>query len=366
MHGMRTTESIEQRDEGAPQTLPDDAKWRAVEARDPAMDGRFVYAVSSTGIYCRPSCSSRRPRRDRVRFFSTPSEADREGYRPCKRCRPGERVGLHAAVERARALIDANPEGRHTLADLAREAAASPFHLQRLFREQIGSTPKQYLAIRRAERLKQRLREGDTVSRATYEAGYGSSSRVYEQSTVHLGMTPATYRRGGEGMTISWAIVNSPHGRLLVGATVRGVCAVAIGDRDAPLVEALRHEYPNATLRESSGTIGEWTRAIVRHLEGRSRTLDVPIDVEGTDFQWKVWRALSNIPYGTTRSYAEIAAQIGAPAAARAVARACATNRVAIVIPCHRVVRGDGTLGGYRWGLERKAALLDQERAGGK
>jgi AraC family transcriptional regulator of adaptative response/methylated-DNA-[protein]-cysteine methyltransferase len=346
-------------------TLDVDAAWAAVLARDAQFDGRFVYAVSTTGVYCRPICPSRRPRRENVLFFPAPGTAEAAGFRPCLRCHPrnGEPTTTSAAVERARAHLEANLDSPVTLAELAREVGLSPYHLQRTFKRLTGVSPKEYAAARRAGRLKARLRGGDTVSRATYEAGYGSSSRVYEQSDTHLGMTPATYRRGGLGAHIRSAVVGTSFGRLLVAATERGVCAVMLGDDDESLEAALAEEYPNATVERSPAEIGEWVEAIVRHLEGVEPRLDVPVDVRGTAFQWRVWKALQEIPYGSTRSYREVAAAIGAPSAVRAVAGACARNRVALVVPCHRVLRDDGALSGYRWGRERKRRLLEQERA---
>jgi AraC family transcriptional regulator of adaptative response/methylated-DNA-[protein]-cysteine methyltransferase len=300
-----------------------------------------------------------------VLFFPAPGTAEAAGFRPCRRCRPrnADPTTTSAAVERARAHLDANLDAPVTLAELSRAVGMSPYHLQRTFKRLTGVSPKEYTAARRAERLKARLRGGDTVSRATYEAGYGSSSRVYEQAGRNLGMTPATYRRGGQGAHIRSAVVGTPFGRLLVAATERGVCAVMLGDSDEALEAALAVEYPNATVERSPAGIGAWVEAIVRHLEGTEPRLDVPVDVRGTAFQWRVWKALQEIPYGSTRSYREVAAAIGAPSAVRAVAGACARNRVALVVPCHRVVRDDGAPSGYRWGRERKQRLLEQERA---
>ena len=339
-----------------------EAAWDAVLARDPRSDGQFVYAVASTGVYCRPTCPSRRPLRRNVAFFTTPDDAERSGYRACRRCHPRQaQSAAMRAVEQTRALLDASDDRRVTLDVLARSVGLSPFHLQRTFKRLTGVTPKEYAAGRRSERLKTRLRQGDTVSRATYEAGYGSNSRVYEKAHAQLGMTPATYRRGGRGTHIRYTVVDSALGRLLVGATDRGVCAVTMGDDDATLEAGLRHEYPRATLERTDETLRDWVEAIVHHLEHGS-TLTIPTDVEGTAFQLRVWKALREIPPGKTRSYSEVAASIGAPLAARAVARACASNHVAVLIPCHRVVREGGALGGYRWGLERKKQLLDTER----
>lgn len=347
-----------------PPAVPPDEAWAAVLGRDPLADGRFVYAVSTTGIYCRPVCPSRRPRRENVSFFPDPPAAEAAGYRPCRRCRP-ERQGTSpsvACVERARAYLDARLEETVTLEELGRAAYMSPFHLQRSFKRLLGVTPREYVRARRYELLKARLRAGDTVSRATYEAGFGSGSRVYERSGAELGMTPATYRRGGEGEQIRYSIVPSSLGWLLVALTERGVCAVAMGDTAAELEAGLRREFPRAVL-ERQGDSGAWMEAVVDFVDGATDRLDLPLDLRATAFQQRVWKALREIPAGETRTYGEVAAAIGAPRGARAVAQACASNRVALAIPCHRVVRGDGDPGGYRWGADRKRRLLERERA---
>jgi len=345
--------------------LAPDAAWAAVLRRAPEADGRFVYAVATTRVYCRPVCPSRRPRREHVSFFAGPAEAEAAGYRPCRRCRP-DRGGPSAAaacVERAKAYLDAHLDETVTLERLGRAAYMSPFHLQRSFKRLLGVTPREYVRARRAERLKQRLRAGDTVSRATFEAGYGSGSRVYERAGEELGMTPASYRRGGAGETIRYAIVATTLGRLLVAATARGVCAVAFGESDAELEAELRHEFPRAVLERASDELGAWVAAVVALVEGEVARVDVPLDLRATAFQQRVWKALREIPPGETRTYGEVAKAIGAPGAARAVARACASNRVAVVVPCHRVVpSGSGAgVGGYRWGAERKRRLLERE-----
>jgi AraC family transcriptional regulator of adaptative response/methylated-DNA-[protein]-cysteine methyltransferase len=339
--------------------------WAAVETRDSRFDGRFVYGVASTHIYCRPSCPSRRPNRQGVSFFPGPEEAEREGYRACQRCRPRSAgpTDPERAVERARAWLDDHLDEPVTLAGLGEAVGLSPWHLQRTFKRLTGLTPKEYASARRVERLKSQLRKGDDVTTATYEAGYGSGSRVYEQSDARLGMTPATYRRGGQGTAIRYRVLDSPLGRMLVGATDRGVCAVTFGTSDAELEAGLQREYPNADLRRAEGdeALASWTAAILHHLEGQDPRLALPLDVRATAFQWRVWKALQEIPRGETRSYGEIAASLGRPGSARAVARACASNRVALAVPCHRVVRGDGDPGGYRWGEERKRRLLEME-----
>ena len=341
--------------------IPDrSTAWRAVQQRDRSFDGRFVYAVSSTRIFCRPSCSSRRPSRARVEFFSSPSDAERAGFRACKRCRPAsaEPAAIDRAVARASSYLTQHADEPVTLARLAREVGMSAFHLQRVFKRALGVSPREFRDAERQRLLASRLRQGDTVSRATYEAGFGSSSRVYERS---LGMTPATLRKGGVGQRIQYSIVDCPLGRLLVAYTERGVCAVALGDDDRALERALRGDFPEAEIHAAGSAIHAWIKAIVRSIEGVSNPT-VPLDAQGTAFQWRVWKALQRIPRGTTLSYSAVAREIGQPTAVRAVARACATNPVALVVPCHRVVREDGGLGGYRWGIERKKALLDSER----
>jgi AraC family transcriptional regulator, regulatory protein of adaptative response / methylated-DNA-[protein]-cysteine methyltransferase len=346
--------------------MNDERRWQAVLEREAAMDGRFVYAVRSTGIYCRPTCPSRRPRRDQVVFFTLPAAAEQAGFRACQRCRPStnKRDNPQADVaERACRIIEANLDQAPTLGKLGAQIGVSPFHLQRIFKRATGITPRQYADACRIDRLKARLKQGDTVTTALYEAGYGSSSRLYEQAPKRLGMTPATYQRGGAGAHIHYTITRSPIGQLLVAATKRGICFVSLGDDSAALEASLAGEYPAATLQRDDAMLGEWVDAIVRHLSGEQTQLELPLDVRATAFQWRVWDALLAIPYGSTRTYGEIAAALGQPTAARAVARACATNPVALVVPCHRVVGEGGDLRGYRWGLERKRKLLDQENA---
>jgi AraC family transcriptional regulator, regulatory protein of adaptative response / methylated-DNA-[protein]-cysteine methyltransferase len=363
------TMAAELRSETSPDSLalpPDAEAWRAVEQRDVRYDGRFVYAVLSTRIYCRPSCPSRRPRRDRVAFFGDTSGAEAAGFRACLRCKPGSprtAPGVDA-VARAREYLERHPSRPIPLAELAAHSGLSTYHLQRSFKRLLGVSPKEYHAALRATSFKARLRAGDTVSRATYEAGYGSSSRVYEHADRTLGMTPAAYRRGGAGMHIQYTLGDSPAGRVLVGTTTRGVCAVSLGESDVELVHGLRADFPKATFEAATGKPHAWVTAVLRRVQ-RPRAMAagaIPLDVNGTAFQWQVWKALQAIPSGTRRSYSDVAAAIKRPTAARAVARACASNRVAVVIPCHRVVRESGELGGYRWGIDRKQQLLDGER----
>ncbi|HEU5171603.1 MAG TPA: bifunctional DNA-binding transcriptional regulator/O6-methylguanine-DNA methyltransferase Ada [Gemmatimonadales bacterium] len=341
-----------------------DESWRAVTERDARFDGRLVYAVRTTGVYCRPSCGSRRPRRDNVVFFPAPEAAEAAGFRPCRRCHPRDtRAGGDAdAVLRACRLLDDRLEQPPALRALGAAVGMSPWHLQRRFKQIVGVSPRNYVEARRAERLREGLRKGHTVSRAVYGAGYGSGRPVYERNRGLLGMTPATYRRGGRGVAISWTVAASPLGRLLVAATERGVCAVRLGDADPALEQSLRREFPEADLHRDEGPLAAWVDAILQYLSGAAPRVDVPLDVRATAFQWRVWEALRAIPRGDTRTYGEIARAVGAPRGARAVARACASNPVAIVVPCHRVIRGDGEPGGYRWGVERKKALLEIER----
>ena len=342
----------------------DDARWEAVLARDRNADGQFVYAVSSTGVYCRPSCPSRRPRRDRASFFDTTAAAREAGFRACRRCRPDASIASDPWVEKIRraCVYLSNVEGHPSLATLAARLGGSPYHLQRNFKRLVGVTPREYADACRLSSVKRALKRGGDVTGAMLDAGYGSSSRFYERAAPKLGMPPSIYRRGGVGMQIRYAVVDSPLGKLLVAATARGVCSVAMGASTADLSTALTKEYPAATIAEDAGSLASWTTQIVEHLEGRRPRLDLPLDVQATAFQWQVWNALAGIPYGETRSYGELAASIGRPGAARAVARACATNPVALAIPCHRVVPAGGGTGGYRWGRERKRALLDRER----
>ena len=338
--------------------------WRAARARDARWDGSFVFAVRSTGIYCRPSCPARRPARKQVIFFALPEAAEQAGFRPCRRCQPREAPARNPSLELVRRVcrvIETDLEEPYTLQTLGLHMGVSPGHLQRTFKRLMGITPRQYADARRLDKLKGRLREGQNVTRALYEAGYGSSSRLYEQAAAQLGMTPATYRRGGRGMEIGYTIVKGRLGRLLVAATERGICMVSLGDAAAQLAAALRREYPNATIHREASGVAPWAKTIQKYLRGNQPRLNLPLDVEATAFQRRVWEELRRIPYGDTRSYQEVARAIGQPRAVRAVARACATNPVSVVIPCHRVVRSDGSLGGYRWGLERKQALLATE-----
>src|SRR5881296_275127 len=330
-------------------------RWQAVMARDRRFDGAFVYAVRSTGIYCRPSCGSRKPRRSQVSFFSISEAVEREGFRACRRCHLAAANGSDPTVALVREACRAIAAGQVPPGD--------PRRLARAFKRILGITPRAYAEARRVARFKQELKRRKQVSPALYEAGYGSTSRVYERTHEQLGMTPATYARGGAGVEIVFVTVSTALGRLLVAATDRGVCRVMLGDDAAKLEADLRAEFDAAHVREEKGgKLEGYVAAILSYLEGTEPHLDLPLDIRATAFQRRVWQELKQIPFGETRTYAEVAKAIGQPQATRAVARACATNPTALVIPCHRVVRGDGALGGYRWGAERKKALLEKEQ----
>ncbi|HXX37081.1 MAG TPA: bifunctional DNA-binding transcriptional regulator/O6-methylguanine-DNA methyltransferase Ada [bacterium] len=344
----------------------DDPRWRAVLSRDAGADGAFVFAVRSTGVYCRPSCPARRPRGAQVVFFPTPAEAERDGFRACRRCRPKD---ANTGEEQVRLVRDACryiegrvDDGAVRLAALAAHLGRSPHHIRRVFTRLVGITPRDYADACRLDLVRARLRAQEAVAAALYASGFGSSSRLYERAPKDLGMTPAEYRRGGRGMRIAYTIVSTSLGRLLVAGTARGVCAVCLGADDHVLESALAKEYPAAERRRDDARLGARVVAIVDYLRGGSPHLALPIDIQATAFQRRVWTALQKIPYGETRSYGDVARALGQPSATRAVAQACAANPVALIIPCHRVVRSDGAPGGYRWGVERKRALLRRER----
>lgn len=340
----------------------EEARWAAVLRR--TGDSRFVYAVTSTGVYCRPSCPSRRPRRDRVRFFDAAADAERAGFRACRRCRPASDAmprPIGEAIARACRYLAEHAGETITLSALARLARVTPTHFQRVFKRAVGLSPREYHAACRADRFRGELRAGREVTAALYEAGYGSPSRIYESPPTGRGMAPGAYRRGGAGLAIGFTTTRCPLGWLLVAATARGVCAVKLGDSRTALEAELRREFPAAEVTTKQMLPGEWVGAIVDRVSGALPSADVPIDARGTAFQWRVWRALQDIPMGETRSYADVARAIGRPTAARAVARACATNPVGVVIPCHRVIGSNSETGGYRWGTARKARLLAAE-----
>ncbi|HEV8237789.1 MAG TPA: bifunctional DNA-binding transcriptional regulator/O6-methylguanine-DNA methyltransferase Ada [Thermoanaerobaculia bacterium] len=356
---------------GGQQPLDDEQRWEAVTHRDASFDGRFFLGVLTTGIYCRPSCPARRPLRKNVRFYATPAEAQRDGLRACLRCKPDQpaATGAPAWVAELCDHIRREADGGAplTLAALAARVHLSPTHLQRAFRAAVGVSPRRYAELCRLERLKGELRQGESVTGAIYAAGFGSSSRVYERADSRLGMTPSEYKTGGRGVAITYAAADTSVGKLLLAATDRGLCFVQLGGSERELVARLRREYPAAEPRtmdaSSSPAFAAWMEALRRHVEEGRPHGDLPVDVRASAFQQRVWTFLQSIPWGETRSYAQVAAGIGAPRASRAVARACATNPVAVAIPCHRVIRGDGGLSGYRWGTERKRRLLDRERA---
>jgi AraC family transcriptional regulator of adaptative response/methylated-DNA-[protein]-cysteine methyltransferase len=337
--------------------------WRATLARDSRADGTFVLAVRSTHIYCRPSCPARRPLRRNVVFYHTREEAEKHGYRACLRCRPDEVSAAVVLVERAARQLAESGEESVRLATLSRTLGTTPATLRRAFVEVTGLAPRELAEALRVKRFKAMLRAGRSITEALYETGYGSSSRVYERSNAQLGMTPATYRKGGQGMKIGYTVAKSTLGKVLVGATERGVSAVYLGERANTLIAELREEYPRAEIQPAAHSFHQWVREIVQRIDGKPPRLELPLDLHATAFQRRVWQELQRIPCGRTRTYSQVAQSLGQPKAVRAVARACARNPVSIVVPCHRVIRQDGTLAGYRWGLSRKKQLLAQERA---
>ncbi|HEV2963246.1 MAG TPA: bifunctional DNA-binding transcriptional regulator/O6-methylguanine-DNA methyltransferase Ada [Candidatus Angelobacter sp.] len=343
-------------------TIRTDDKWTQVLARDAKADGAFVYAVKSTGIVCRPSCPSRRPRRELVEFFDSVDAARKAGYRPCKRCAPGEPSVQSRKIQEACRYIDKNFDSPLSLKQIADHVALSPFHLQRLFKRTLGISPRQYQQARRTNKFKDSLKTEMRITDAIYDAGYGSSSRLYENSSAQLGMTPSAFRRNGEGIAIRYTIVATKLGKMLIASTERGLCAVQFGESNMALERDLKSEFNAAQIMRDDQALQPFAAQIEKFLDGSRVSFDMPLDVQGTAFQQMVWKALRDIPYGETRSYAEIAKGIGKPEAVRAVANACASNRTALVIPCHRVVQKGGKLAGYRWGIERKAALLKQEQ----
>jgi AraC family transcriptional regulator of adaptative response/methylated-DNA-[protein]-cysteine methyltransferase len=345
----------------------DEQLWQAVVAKDARFDGQFVFAVTSTGVYCRPSCPSRRAHRERVKFFDLPAAAEQAGFRACLRCQPQLAQVLDPQmdlVQRACRFLDDSEGETVKLNELAARVGVSAFHLQRTFKRVMGTSPRQYLAARRFGNFKELVRKGSSVTNALYESGFNSSSRLYEHASAELGMTPATYSRGGRGVNINYTIVASPLGRLLVATTERGVCAVRMGDNDQKLERELHEEFPHAEINHADTALREPVEKILAHLAHHEPRLDLPLDIRATAFQLRVWQKLRESPYGRTVSYGDVAKSLGNPGAVRAVGRACATNPVALVIPCHRVVKEDKSLGGYRWGLDRKKTLLEAERAG--
>ena len=339
--------------------------WQAVVNRDSSQDGVFVFAVSTTGVYCRPSCPAKRPYRANVSFYLTTQEAERAGYRACLRCRP--RGSLNRQLERIREIcryIEGNLDQPLTLERLARAFHQSAFHLQRTFKSVLGITPHAYAESCRMTQLKRNLQAGHSVTRAMYDAGYSSSSRLYERTSSHLGMTPDKYRRGAIAARIRYTIAGSPLGRLLVAATDKGLCAIQFGNSDEELEQGLKLEFPFADRRREDEGLRLWKQALLEGLRGHRPHSALPLDIQATAFQRRVWEYLQTIPYGSTRSYSEVACAIGRPKATRAVAQACAANPIALAIPCHRVIAASGELGGFRWGVQRKQQLLELEKSG--
>jgi AraC family transcriptional regulator, regulatory protein of adaptative response / methylated-DNA-[protein]-cysteine methyltransferase len=342
----------------------DDDRWNAIVARDSAHDGEFVFAVSTTGVYCRPSCAARRPRRENVAFYSRPEQAEKAGFRACLRCRPRSISG-NPQSDRAKEVcryIEQHLDEPVTLERLGKVFRQSPFHLQRRFKAALGITPREYGDSCRLRLLKRNLQAGDNVTRAMYDAGYGSSSRLYEKTASQLGMTPDKYRRGAIAATVRYAIADSPLGRMLVAATDKGVCAIQFACSDGELIEGLKREFPFAVRKPDQGGLRAWVETLLSTMTGHELNATLPLDIRATAFQRRIWTHLQSIPFGATRSYGQVAKAIGQPSASRAVARACATNPVAVAIPCHRVVCEDGSISGYRWGAERKKALLEMEQ----
>lgn len=335
------------------------SRWKAVVGRDPAADGAFYYSVKTTGVYCRPSCGSRQARRENVEFYATPDAAERAGFRPCKRCRPKEQLQRDTVVKACRTIESGDPAA--SLAELAAAAGLNRFHFQRVFKRATGLTPKEYAAAVRARRVRDALPTSKSVTDAVVRAGFPSNGRFYAQSKSILGMQPAEYRTGSSQTTIRFAVEHCSLGRILVAATDRGLCAIFLGDTSKPLVRALAERFPRAELLAGDRKFARLVRKVVRFVEQPDRGLDLPLDVLGTAFQERVWRALNKIRAGETITYTELARRIGKPQAIRAVASACAANALAVAIPCHRVLRTNGSLAGYRWGVERKRQLLERE-----
>ena len=338
-------------------------RWTLVLARDIKADGQFVYAVKSTGIFCRPSCPSRRPRRELVEFFDSPAQAQQAGYRPCRRCAPAERSLQLQKVEAACRFMEDHLDTTLSLAAVARQVGSSPFYFQRMFKRILGISPRQYQQAQRANRFKSALHSEGRITDAIYEAGYGSSSRAYENIPAQLGMTPSAFRRNGQGTEICYSILSTELGKMLIATTPRGLCSARFGENDAALARDLRQEFRAAAIQRDDQALQPLALQIRELLRGGLNPSRIPLDIQGTAFQQLVWNALRRIPRGETRSYAEVAKAIGKPKAVRAVAGACAANPVALVVPCHRVVKKNGSLAGYRWGVKRKAALLAGENA---
>jgi AraC family transcriptional regulator, regulatory protein of adaptative response / methylated-DNA-[protein]-cysteine methyltransferase len=343
--------------------MTDEEKWRAVAAKDPNTDGKFFYSVRTTGIYCSPSCRSRLPLRKNVAFHDTAKAAEKAGFRACKRCQPGgpSKVELHeAAVAKACRLIE-SAEYTPVLGQLSKAAGMAPYHFHRIFKATTGVTPKEYAMAHRSQRVREELSKSNSVTEAIYGAGYHSNGRFYAKSTETLGMTPTKFRKGGAGECIQFAVGESSLGSILVAVSAKGVCAISLGDDPGALVRDLQDRFPKADVVGGDKEFEKTVAQVVGFIEAPRIGLNLPLDVRGTAFQLRVWQALKEIPLGKTVSYSDIAGRIGAPKAVRAVAQACGSNHLAVAIPCHRVLRNDGTLSGYRWGVERKSALLNRE-----
>jgi AraC family transcriptional regulator of adaptative response/methylated-DNA-[protein]-cysteine methyltransferase len=341
----------------------EDSRWQAVVERDVDANGHFLYGVKTTGIYCRPGCASRMPRRENVQFFDDAPMAEAAGYRPCKRCSPQDAVGVDPALEaivQACRMID-EADQTPSLDELADAAGFSKYHFHRLFKRTVGVTPRQYAAQKRSDRLRGELQNTPAVTDAIYNAGFESSSRFYETAVSSLGMKPTEYREGGPGQSIRYAIRQTYLGLVLIAATGRGICKIDFGDTKQGLLEKLRERFPQAELDAHDPQFAEIVDEVLSFLERPQAGWNLPLDIQGTAFQRRVWAALRKIPPGRTVSYGDVAREIGRPAAARAVAGACAANQIAVAVPCHRVVRGDGGLGGYRWGIGLKEAILQRE-----
>lgn len=346
-----------------PRFASEKSRWQAVLDRNAAADDAFFYAVKTTGVYCRPSCASRRPHRENVAFYDSRIAAERAGYRPCKRCHPDAEAPaqrLAAVVAKACRAIE-SAEDAPSLGALARDAGMSPFHFHRVFKAATGVTPKAYAVARRSERLRDELKRSDTVTDAAYGAGFNSSGRFYAAAAPLLGMRPRAFRAGGKDAVIRFALGQCSLGAILVAATARGVCAISLGDDPEALLRELQDRFPEAELIGGDREFEALVATVVGLIERPAQSVALPLDIRGTAFQQRVWAALRDIPAGTTLSYSALAKRVGAPQAVRAVASACAANKIAIAIPCHRVVRNDGALSGYRWGVARKKALLARE-----
>jgi AraC family transcriptional regulator of adaptative response/methylated-DNA-[protein]-cysteine methyltransferase len=341
-----------------------DWRWRAVVDKNNSFDGLLYFGVQTTGIFCRPSCSSRTPKPTNVLFFVSPKDAQSAGFRACLRCKPLEatfRGKNSALIECAMSILNDRDREIATIEELCNDLTVSPGHLQKTFKTVLGLTPKEVMDIMRIETFKENVRETD-VTTSLYESGFGSSRSLYEKAGERLGMTPAVYKKGGKGMKINYTVVAYPLGKLLVARTEKGICAVSFGESDEALRDELSSEFYSAELKNDDSTLKDAVRAILQSLDGEKTILTLPLDLQATAFQMRVWSELRKIPYGETRSYAEIAGAVGNPKAVRAVARACATNPVALVNPCHRVIGSNGKLSGYRWGIERKKQILEREK----